>query len=558
MRPCISVILPVFNGEMHLVSTIKSILNQTFTDFELIIMDDASIDKSFEEIKKIHDNRIKVFSNKFHKGVSLCRNIGNRIARGKYICAFDNNVKSLPNRLELQFNFMEANPDIGLAGSGIRYIETQTDNYIESDCEILKIQLLKENCIANSSTIIRRDLVLKHNLYYEDIDMHVFDYDFLSRVSSITQITNIQKILLELHLSSKKLSDDEFKNKELHSDLVRLNQLKKVNVKFSNLEKTIYLRLIKGEVIHFEDKIVAQKTVKKFLKNNKTAGFFNQAKLKDFFNGLFSLQPFIRSPRQIEFAYNVKKQKVIQKDLKDVTFIFPLRVESYERLKNIETTIQSISRAFNTQFLVVEAGKKQHYNSLNNPIIKHYFIYDTDRIFHHTYYRNLMLKKSTTPFAAIWDTDAIVNPNQIIEALKELRSNRAALAYPYDGRYYSLDAMFSKLFAMTFDYDLLHKNLSSLELMYGHHSTGGAFIVDAKKYLEIGGENEKIKGWGQEDSERLKRFEIFNFPIYRAKGPLFHLWHPRGENSWFVNEKSEIANRIEYLKTCMTLQNFSN
>ena len=86
--------------------------------------------------------------------------------------------------------------------------------------------------------------------------------------------------------------------------------------------------------------------------------------------------------------------------------------------------------------------------------------------------------------------------------------------------------------------------------MHGPHSVGGAFLVNRKVYLEAGGENECFYGWGPEDAERVKRMEVLGLPVCRANGSLFHLYHPRGKNSWYQNKEIEKRNRLEFLKVC--------
>jgi len=87
--------------------------------------------------------------------------------------------------------------------------------------------------------------------------------------------------------------------------------------------------------------------------------------------------------------------------------------------------------------------------------------------------------------------------------------------------------------------------------MYGDLSVGGIFIVDRDKYLLAGGENEYFLGWGPEDFERVKCAEIlYPQPIYRAKGGLYHLWHPRYINSWYADLQYEIDGKKEALKVC--------
>jgi predicted glycosyltransferase involved in capsule biosynthesis len=155
-----------------------------------------------------------------------------------------------------------------------------------------------------------------------------------------------------------------------------------------------------------------------------------------------------------------------------------------------------------------------------------------------------------TPYAAVWDTDAIAPPKQVEEAVEYLRQSKTVMTYPYDGRFYAADKMTSNLFRQTLSYNTLITHIGTMGLMHGYHSPGGAFLVKIKEYLEAGGENENFYGWGQEDNERLKRLEFLGLPVVRANGPLFHLWHPRGQNSWFANREIEIQNRKEILKIC--------
>ena len=94
------------------------------------------------------------------------------------------------------------------------------------------------------------------------------------------------------------------------------------------------------------------------------------------------------------------------------------------------------------------------------------------------------------------------------------------------------------------------QNQSIVEEADLSYSVGGAFLVSRKVHLQSGGENEHFYGWGPEDAERVKRMEILGLPVYRASGPLFHLYHPRKENSWYGSADIELENRQEFLNVC--------
>lgn len=238
-------------------------------------------------------------------------------------------------------------------------------------------------------------------------------------------------------------------------------------------------------------------------------------------------------------------------DLTDVTFLVPLRIDSPERKENADTLIKYTFQHFNTSFIVLEADTTRKYFPETECQDFHYeFIEDTNEIFHRTKWINRLILMARTPYVAVWDSDAFAPPNQIIAAVKTLCSGEAIMSFPYDGRFYSCDRISCDLFKRILDIEILIKRIPVMRLMHGYHSVGGAFIVNKTKYLEAGGENENIYGWGPEDTERVKRLEIMNLPVYYSPGFLFHLWHPIRENSWFANSEIERQNRLELQKTC--------
>jgi hypothetical protein len=160
-----------------------------------------------------------------------------------------------------------------------------------------------------------------------------------------------------------------------------------------------------------------------------------------------------------------------------------------------------------------------------------------------------MLRDVQTPVAGIWDSDVIVPVDQIVEASQRCIADDT-LCYPFDGRFYAVSDRFSRLYKETGNIDTLTKSESLHWLMHGRYSVGGAFVVNVKRYLSAGGENEYFYGWGPEDTERRERIVNLGLKISRTDGCLYHLHHPRGMNSNFVNHEKAITARQEYLKIC--------
>jgi hypothetical protein len=238
-------------------------------------------------------------------------------------------------------------------------------------------------------------------------------------------------------------------------------------------------------------------------------------------------------------------------DLTDVTFILPLRIDSNERIENIDALIKYTFNHFKTVFKVLETDITRKYFPVFEPEGFHYeFIADNNEVFHRTRWINRLISMSNTPFMAIWDADAIAPPEHVIMAVEKLRKKHTVLSFPYVGRFYSCDKVSCDLFKKILDIEILMKRVPVMQLMHGYHSVGGAFIVNKEQYINAGGENENFYGWGPEDAERVKRLEILGLPIFYSPGVLFHLWHPMNKNSWFANEESEKLNRRELLRIC--------
>lgn len=234
-----------------------------------------------------------------------------------------------------------------------------------------------------------------------------------------------------------------------------------------------------------------------------------------------------------------------------VTFVIPLRIDSPERERNLDLVLEQIVSLNKVDVLILEADKQSLYRLKKNySNVTCWYIEDNNPIFHRTKYLNLLLAKAEGAIVCIWDTDVVVSTEQIYSAIEAVRGGKAVLSFPYDGRFYMLSAEDSDAYFEKRLTRMLNENLGNFDLNHGYHSVGGAFVVNRKIYMKAGGENEYIIGWGPEDAERVNRMEILGLPIFRADGALFHLYHPRNENSRPANCVQEIKNRQELLKVC--------
>lgn len=236
MHPKISVILPVYNGADYLEDAIKSIITQTFQDFELILINDGSTDDSMSIIKKYKakDKRIRVINRK-NKGLVYSLNEGIFQAKGEFIARMDADDICLPTRLEDQLNYMQAH-NLDLCGS---WIQPFTENRIlpfrkyPEKHEDITISMIFFNCFAHPSMIIRNKVFSK--LKYNDEAAE--DYQlWCNAIIEGFHVGNIPKVLLKYRVHSKQIT----KNKAVELDDSANRNAKDFASKLGNVEQTIY------------------------------------------------------------------------------------------------------------------------------------------------------------------------------------------------------------------------------------------------------------------------------------------------------------------------------
>jgi glycosyltransferase involved in cell wall biosynthesis len=190
--------LSVYNGEKYIKQAIDSILNQTFNNFEFLIINDASIDKTLEILKSYKDNRIKILNNKENIGLTKSLNKGLRISKGEYIIRQDADDISSPDRIKKQLEFMENNPDHAVAGTFAKIVDDESKLVKFWDRPVTHEEIQKslkiDNCIAHGSVIMRKKYLLDIGLYDERMEKSQ-DYDLWLRLAKKYKMANIPEYL---------------------------------------------------------------------------------------------------------------------------------------------------------------------------------------------------------------------------------------------------------------------------------------------------------------------------------------------------------------------------
>jgi glycosyltransferase involved in cell wall biosynthesis len=249
--PSVSVLMPVHNGGSYLKEAIESILNQTYIDFEFIIINDGSTDGSKEIIKQFYDDRIVYIENDTNKGLIESLNKGIDAARGNFIARMDSDDIALPIRLEAQVRYMNEHPETAVLASRIIFIDEsgkETGDWPldgeTTDEKSIKKAMVKENCIAHPSVMVKGKLLKE--LKYDKRQKNVEDYDLWLRMLNHGLIIN--KISAPLLLYRR------------HTNSVTWTQLKKKNFFFRHAkmkEQFLLRELRQGHINGFTLRTIA-------------------------------------------------------------------------------------------------------------------------------------------------------------------------------------------------------------------------------------------------------------------------------------------------------------
>lgn len=246
--PMVTVVMPVFNGEKYLRYSVESILRQTYTNFELLIINDGSTDRSFEIVKSYHDPRIRFIDNKKNLGLIDTRNLGLREARGNYIALLDSDDVTYPTRLVEQVAAMENDPDLTLLGSWIYCIDEHGNRLnnmawqpqVSSDR--IPSALLFENCFATSSIFIRKS-ALPATRYRDEYPL-AEDYDLYVRIAQKSKIANLPRFLSCYRTHGESISKKKSQQMEECVRNIISCQLESIGIKATKREMDVHRHII--------------------------------------------------------------------------------------------------------------------------------------------------------------------------------------------------------------------------------------------------------------------------------------------------------------------------
>ncbi|TXE06435.1 galactosyltransferase-related protein [Algoriphagus aquimarinus] len=234
-------------------------------------------------------------------------------------------------------------------------------------------------------------------------------------------------------------------------------------------------------------------------------------------------------------------------NLRDFTFLVPLRIDTVNRLENTLVTIDYILSNFETQVSILEASGRNSglLNKLLPQRVNYLFVEDMDTIFHRTRYINQLVRSVDTEYIIVWDTDVLIPVDQLNKSIELLRKREVDFITPFKDKFLDTSEVLRELFIQSRDMGVLEMHQGKMKALYNPNPVGGAFLAHRETYIAAGMENEKFYGWGREDGDRVNRWKILGHRHQHIEGVLYHLTHERGVNSAFHSPNQDSRKMIE-------------
>ena len=227
-NPLVSILMPVYKTAPYLREAMDSMLSQSFTDYELIVLDDCSPDDAESILDIYTDPRIVRYKGEKNAGLSNVLNVGIGRARGRYIARMDSDDVSLPERLQVQVDYLEAHPEVDLVSVGMQLFGAREEVWVRDlDLEKVKINALFHSPVLHASSVWRKDSFENQDLRFRQERVPAEDYDLWTRaLVKGLKLVNLPDVLYKyrMHSSQATVQTDKTaaKSREVQQEYLRL------------------------------------------------------------------------------------------------------------------------------------------------------------------------------------------------------------------------------------------------------------------------------------------------------------------------------------------------
>lgn len=447
--PKISVIMPVYNTEeKYLREAIESILNQTYADFEFLIIDDGSSNNAQEVILSYKDSRIFYIQNEQNIGLIKTLNKALDLAKGEYIARMDSDDISLPERFQKQVDFLDKNPDVDILGTWFNCIprNREIETFI-TDKEIKECMLINSNNIGHPTVMIRKSTVKTLKIKYDETDLYVEDYALWLSLIGKVKFANVGEILLNYRIHGNSVCQ----TKEIEQSLNVQKIMVLAQGKYFEIDNTAVLNAIEklktNQNIDSQDLLEINNFAQQIRIKAKELGFQCEYDMnknfykfaikkcrKDFkflkllwggsLNKLLRLRLDFKILNSIRFM-NTKPQINYKSDTPKISAVMTLYNTPYKLLRK---TVKSIlnQTLIDFELIVIDDASsieyKSFFESFNDDRIKYFKLEKNSGPGHA---RNEGIKKAQGEYIAIVDSDDIYMPKRFEIQKNFLDKNQA-------------------------------------------------------------------------------------------------------------------------------------
>jgi glycosyltransferase involved in cell wall biosynthesis len=329
--------MPVYNNASYLDASIESVLNQTFPNFEFIILNDGSTDSSAKIIEyySLKDDRIVFINDVINRGLIYRLNQGLSISKGEFIARADGDDICYEFRFERQLNYLEAQPETTIVGGWYEYFGMKSGVVaLPLTDEDIKIFFLDNCSMVHPLIMARKSFFMENRIEYDPIAIAAEDYDLWTRIAGIAQFANIPEVLLKYRVHSEQISERNFELQWQNSDKCRVRMLQYIwNLETEEDRRIAHLIARPSSVLCISDAELSLKTLDTLISINQVKRFFGKEGLIQFVKrkkkqivisfynnkrhyNLFTIVEFINASSEFRNQLSIKEAfKVIVKSI---------------------------------------------------------------------------------------------------------------------------------------------------------------------------------------------------------------------------------------------------
>lgn len=276
--PAVSVVIPAHNAARWLPAAIDSVLAQTFADFELLVIDDASADGTADVARAVGDPRVSVIALPQNVGAAEARNTGIEVARGEFLAFLDADDLALPHRLDRQVGFLRRHPEIGLCGSWLRTFDAREETWTAYPRhEQIKTELLFRSGLLQSTIMCRSREMRRLGLHYDPAVALSEDFELWTRCVEVMRLANLPEVLVRYRIHGDNGSIRGNDRRMSFNRVIRRRQLDRLGLKPTAAEEELHHRLAEygptgpGQVVFDLDAV--EKWLLRLREGNSLSGY---------------------------------------------------------------------------------------------------------------------------------------------------------------------------------------------------------------------------------------------------------------------------------------------